>query len=79
MNESCMDYSVRWGGSTAQAFQVLQNTEMNPGAGGDERFGDGIRACEAEHLMARANQLSNDRRTENPVAPVTNTFILPPS
>src|SRR5271170_2324816 len=37
---------------------------MNLGAGADEEFGAGIRACEAEHLMAGASELSNDRRTD---------------
>jgi hypothetical protein len=55
-----MDHSIRLGSCTAQAVEIIKSaaTHLCPGSG--ERIGRGIRAGEADDLMARADELGND-------------------
>ncbi len=64
MNEGCVDHAVRHGRALAEDFEVIQIAAMHLGARGRKRFGSGIRAREAQHLMARVNELWNNGRTD---------------
>ncbi len=64
MNEGCVDHAVRHGRALAEAFEVVKIAAMHLGARGRERLGAGIRAREAQHLMARVDELRNDGRTD---------------
>ena len=75
VDEGGVDHAIRHGRAAAQAFQVFEVASMHLGTGGDERLGARIRASEAEHLMARVDELLNDGRTDKARAPVTKTRI----
>src|SRR5580700_1122550 len=64
MDEGGVDHAIRSGRSATQALQILKIASMHLDTSGDERLCARIRACEAEHLMAPAKELSNDRRTD---------------
>jgi hypothetical protein len=52
MDEAGVNYGIGLRGSGAETFEILEITAVDLGAGGLERPGGGIRAGEAEHLMA---------------------------
>ena len=64
VNEGSVDHAVRHGRALAQAFEVIKIAAMHLSARGHKRLGAGLRAREAQHLMARVNELWNDGGTD---------------
>src|SRR5258708_17085511 len=64
MDEGRVNHAVRSGRSAAKAFEVLERAAMHLSPSGDKRFSSCIRASEAEYLMTRVNQLTDDSRTD---------------
>ncbi len=64
VNEGRVDHTVRHGRALAQAFEVIKIAAMYLGARGRKRLGAGIRARQAQHLMARVNEFWNDGGTD---------------
>src|SRR5580692_3800277 len=64
MDESGVNHSIRRGGSTPQAGQILKIATMDLGTSGGKRLGSRIRASEAENLMARFDEFCNDGRAD---------------
>jgi hypothetical protein len=60
MDEAGVDHRIRLGRTAAQAVGIPEVAVVRPGACGEERFGARIGTGEAEHLMARADQVLND-------------------
>ena len=55
-----MDHALRHGRAATQAFQVFEIAAMHLGPGGEEGLGARIRASEAQHLMAGADEFLNN-------------------
>ena len=66
MDEGSVNYALGGGGSTPQDLNILNVTPMDFDAGGDERLGGRVRASQSKHLMARLNDLPDNRRTDEP-------------
>jgi hypothetical protein len=64
VNEGRVDHTLRHGRAPAEAFEVSKIATMHLGARGQERLGSDLRAREAQHLVARVNELWNDGRTD---------------
>jgi hypothetical protein len=64
VDEGGVDHAVRHGRSFAEAFEVGKIAAMHLGAGGRKRLGAGLRAGQAQNLMARAHELWNNGRTD---------------
>ena len=64
MNEGRVDDAIRASRSTSQALGILERPSMHFGAGSGKRLGGRIRASQAEHLMARADEFLNDRSSD---------------
>ena len=60
MDEGGVDHAVRGGGSAAQAIQVFEIAAKRLGASRGKRLCARLRAGEAEHPMARVDELPND-------------------
>jgi hypothetical protein len=59
-----VDDAIRASRSTPQAVGIVELTPMYLGTRRDERPGGRIRASQAEHLMARADEFLNDRSSD---------------
>ena len=59
-----MDDSVSRCGAGAQAVEILKGAAVHGDPGGGQRFGRGVRTCESDDLMARADELGNDGGTD---------------
>ena len=64
MDETGVNHAIRRGGAAAQALQVFQITSMDRGACRGEGRCPRIRAGKTKHLMACADQLLNNGRTD---------------
>ena len=64
MDKARVNHAIGHRCSAAQAFEVFKITPVHLGASRDKRLAARIRASKTEHLMPRANELSNDRRTD---------------
>ena len=64
VNEGRVDHAVRQLRALAQAFEVVNIAAMHLGSRGRKRLGAGLRAGEAQHLMARVNKFWNDGGTD---------------
>src|SRR6185503_8248009 len=64
VDEGAVDHAVRGGGAGAQALGVLEIAAVDLGPGGRERGGGAVGAGEADDLVARADELGNDGRTD---------------
>src|ERR1700682_1231343 len=59
-----MDHAIRCGSCTPQAVEVVNSAAMHLYPSGGERSGRGIRASHPDNLMARADELGNDGRSD---------------
>jgi hypothetical protein len=74
-----VNHAVRSGRSAAKAFKIFERAAMHLGPSGDKRFSSRIRASEAEYLMTRVNQLTDNSRTDETCGACNeNTHFLPP-
>jgi hypothetical protein len=59
-----VDDAIRASRSTPEAVGIVERTPMYLGTGRRKRLGGRIRASQAEHLMARADEFLNDRSSD---------------
>ena len=59
-----MDHAVRLGDAAAQAFEVFERATMHLRTGGAERLCPRLGAGQTKNLVARGQQLRNNRRAD---------------
>ena len=76
--ERQVDHAVGRAGCLAQCVEIVERAALNLSAGGAERSGRGIRAGQAEDLMAGAESSGTTAEPIQPDAPVTKTRMREP-
>jgi hypothetical protein len=72
-----VNHTIRHSGSTPQAFEVFKITSMRLSTSGENRLCSLIGSSTSEHLVARADQLGNNGRTDKSCSTRNeNTHIL---